>query len=187
MPDYRRLWVPGGTYFLTLATHQRRHRFVDESAVGRLRAALRAVAVERPFRVDAAVVLPDHLHFLWTLPAGDGDLSTRVGRMKALFTRSLGGEAASAVDSRRRHRERDVWQRRYWDHLIRDRDDWDQHLDYVHFNPVKHGHATCPHAWPWSSFPKWVARNRYAADWKCACGKTTPVESPTSRQGIGGE
>ena len=121
MPDYRRYFAPGGTYFFTLVSYARRLRFVGDAALARLRAAVVAVQRDLPFHFLAAVVLPDHMHFLWTLPAGDADYSRRIGKMKVHFTRSSPdrsqGEQVSA--SRRRHRESDVWQRRFWEHTVR--------------------------------------------------------------------
>jgi putative transposase len=98
--------------------------------------------MEKPFTIDAAVILPEHIHFLWTLPPGDRDYSYRVGRMKVLFTRALRGAnnlPDDVCESRRKHRESDVWQRRFYENTIRDEFDFRNHLDYLHFNPVKHG------------------------------------------------
>ena len=195
MPDYRRAFPPGGTFFFTLVTHQRRPLFGEPSNIERLRAAITTVMNERPFEFLAGVVLPDHAHFLWTLPPGDADFSTRIGRMKVLFTKSLpsrGGRCppytggmgdpvggapptptAGRSASRLKHRAADVWQRRFWGHLIADEAGLNRHLDYIHYNPVKHGLARCPHAWPASSFPKWVAERWYDADWCCTCGGAT--------------
>lgn len=186
MADYRRADQPGGTYFFTLVTYERIPLFADAANVDRLRAAVLAVMNERPFEFVAGVVLPDHAHYLWTLPASDADFSTRIGRMKVLFTKSLranGGQCPPYNEppvgwappttprsaSRIKHRDADVWQRRFWEHLIRDQDDLNRHLDYIHYNPVKHGLATCPHAWPASSFDKWVTRRNYEPDWCCQC------------------
>lgn len=177
MPEYRRVYRPGGTYFLTVVTYRRRRLFADAANVERLRAAVRAVRAERPFDIEAAVVLPDHAHFLWTLPTGDSDYSTRIGRIKVLFTKSLRaegwdvevGDAHPASTSRTKHRDADVWQRRFWEHTIRDESDYENHFHYIHFNPVKHGLVTCPHQWDASSFGHWVGRHIYDRDWCCAC------------------
>jgi putative transposase len=124
----------------------------------------------------SAVILPDHLYFVWTLPPGDADFSPRVGMLKAAFTKAFlrGRHPPSARASRRRHRERDVWQRRFWEHTIRSERDLGTYMDYVHYNPVKHKHVRCPHAWPWSSFHHWVKAGRYPADWMCTCGGRKP-------------
>ena len=123
---------------------------------------------ERPFDIPAAVVLPDHVHFLWTLPEGDTDYPTRVGRTKAVFTRSLAADdprRMAPTVSRDVHRESGVWQRRYWEHTIRDEDDFKAHLDYVHYNPVRHGYVRSAREWSYSSFSRWVARGEYDSDW----------------------
>jgi putative transposase len=176
MPNYRRLYVPGGTVFLTLTTFGRLPLFADAANVVRLRESVAAVKIELPFDFVAAVVLPDHLHFLWTLPPDDADYSKRIGRIKVAFTHSLRGTRGLPEDvslSRRRHRESNVWQRRFLEHTIRDDNDFEEHLNYMHYNPVKHGLASCPHAWPHSSFSAWVARGAYPADWACVCDGRT--------------
>lgn len=180
MPDYRRAFHPGGTFFFTLVTHQRHPFFAEPSNIERLRAAVITVLNERPFEFLAGVVLPDHAHYLWTLPPGDADFSTRIGRMKVLFTKSLRAHVdwappttADRSTSRIKHRDADVWQRRFWEHLVRDEADLNRHLDYIHYNPVRHGLARCPHDWPASSFRKWVSSRHYDARWCCACDDTT--------------
>jgi putative transposase len=190
VPSYRRAHVPGGTFFLTVVTYRRRPILSSPGQVGRLRRALRQVMREAPFRIPAAVVLPDHAHFLWSLPPGDTDYSRRVGRMKVLFTRSLRGHEAprpAVCDSRRKHRESDVWHRRFWEHTIGDEGDLERHLDYIHYNPVKHGLASCPHLWPYSSFPRWVRAGLYPGDWGCRCDGRQPVLPVISCDGLGGE
>ena len=118
------------------------------------------------------MVLPDHLHWLIELPPGSADFSSRIGMIKAAFTRTLSPpdhEQQPTSASRRRRREGMVWQRRFWEHTIRDERDFEMHMNYVHYNPVKHGHATCPHLWPYSSFSRWVREGLYPADWACVC------------------
>jgi putative transposase len=182
MPDYRRYWVPGGTYFFTLATHQRSPLFADAGNVQRLREALAIVQGEQAFSFLAAVVLPDHMHFIWTLPAGDSDYARRIGRMKVLFTRRA--RAAGRIDgaisaSRKKHRESDLWQRRFWEHTLASEDELPGYLDYIHYNPVKHGWAGCPHAWKASSFQSWVSRGLYELEWGCCCqGRKGSVPLP---------
>ena len=171
MPEYRRVYVPGGTFFLTLVTYNRTTLFAKPENISRLRSALATVKSEMPFEIEGAVVLPDHIHFLWTLPPGDTNYSKRVGRLKVLFTRALRGRGKlpqHVSASRRRHRESDVWQRRFWEHTIRDEQDLKQHLDYIHYNPVKHNLVSCPHLWSHSSFDTWVRKGGYPADWCCA-------------------
>jgi putative transposase len=167
MSDYRRYFVPGGTYFFTIVTHRRRRLFSTEENIERLRNAVCAVKHELPFDINAAVVLHDHIHFLWRLPPGDDRYSKRIGRMKVEFTRAISTTyrlRRGASQSREKHRESDVWQRRFWEHMIRDEHDFERHFDYIHYNAVKHGLATCPHAWRASSFHHWVKTRRVRSD-----------------------
>jgi putative transposase len=173
VPNYRRAFRPGGTFFFTLVTAARAPVFSKPMARTLLHDAIEAVRKDRPFEIDAIVLLPDHLHALWTLPAGDADFSTRWASMKARFTRAWlasGGTEQAISDGRARKGGRGVWQERFWEHVIRDADDLNRHLDYIHYNPVKHGLAACPHQWAWSSFGRWVANGGYIADWQCCCG-----------------
>lgn len=178
MSNYRRAWIPGGTFFLTIVTHRRQPLFREGERVEQLRQAIAIVKTETPFEIVAAVVLPDHLHFIWKLPSGDTNFSRRVGRLKVLFTRSLFGVGASAradSESRRKHRESDVWQRRFWEHTIRNETELESCLNYIHYNPVKHGLVSCPHQWEYSSFHTWVKRGQYSFDWGCTCqGQPSP-------------
>ena len=177
MPEYRRAYVPGGTFFLTLVTYHRTPLFSDPENISRLRRAIAKTRTERPFEITGAVVLPEHIHFLWTLPPDDSDYSQRVSRMKILFTRSLRGRRSlpqNVSASRRKHRESDVWQRRFWEHTIGDEADLEKHLDYIHYNPVKHGLVSCPHKWEYSSFRKWLERGNYEANWGCSCDGRQP-------------
>ncbi len=163
MPEYRRLRVAGGCYFFTVALADRRSDLlVREVAV--LRAAVARVMVSRPFRIEAWVVLPDHLHAVWTLPEGDADFSGRWLLIKRGFSLAVaGGERRSA--SRAAKGERGIWQRRFWEHAIRDARDYSAHVDYVHFNPVKHGLVARVGDWPFSTFRRAVARGEYPANW----------------------
>jgi putative transposase len=189
MADYRRYWVPGGTYFFTLVTHQRAPVFADEASVQCLREAVAIVQREQPFQFCAAVVLPDHMHFLWSLPPGDSDYAKRIGRLKVLFTRSI--RDAGHVDSRDsmsrdKHREGSVWQRRFWEHTLKDEAELSGYLDYIHHNPVKHGWAACPHTWKASSFRHWVSRGLYEIEWGCSChGRDGVVALPTMKDSMG--
>jgi putative transposase len=163
MPDYRRNRVPGGTYFFTVNLRDRRSVLLV-TEIERLRAAVRWTRLRRPFHIDAWVVLPEHMHCLWTLPPGDSDYSGRWRAIKQQFSRALPAtEALSSVQ--RRRDERGIWQRRFWEHTIRNEDDYAAHMDYVHFNPVKHGLVTEASAWPLSSFHRCVAAGVYPAEW----------------------
>ena len=185
MPHYRRLWVPGASYFITIVTHHRRPLFADERHVEAWREALRETQRARPFEVVAGVVLPDHLHLLISLPPGDADLSSRMGVAKATFSKSIGADISDASASRRRHRETDVWQRRFYDHMIRDDRDLEMRLDYIHLNPVKHGYCRCPRDWPHSSFHRFVSGGHYASDWGFGMGK--PLPDFEALEGLTGE
>jgi putative transposase len=166
MSNYLRAWVPGGTYFFTVNLLERRRRLLVER-IDELGAAFRDARTARPFEVVAIVVLPDHLHCVWTLPEGDADNANRWAQIKSGFSRRLpAGERRSA--RRITRRERGIWQRRYWEHLIRDEEDLRRHVNYVHFNPIKHGHATQLADWPHSSFHRWVRAGVYAGDWGSA-------------------
>jgi putative transposase len=178
MSSYRRLFRPGGSYFFTLVTQDRAAFLTTELAQPLLHEALARVLRERPFELLAIVLLVDHLHMIWRLPADDDDYSTRIAAFKAIFTRSWlasGGQEQHRTASKVRHRNRGVWQRRFWEHTCRDADDLKTHLDYIHWNPVKHRAAPCPHAWEWSSFARWVKLGEYSQDWSCGCnGRTCP-------------
>lgn len=163
MPNYRRAWVPGGTYFFTVAVAERSTSLLVDR-IDDLRAAFRAAHAARPFVIDAVVILPDHLHCLWSLPEGDADYPVRWAHIKAAFSRRIPKEEWRRP-SKIVKRERGLWQRRYWEHLVRDDDDFRNHLDYIHFNPVKHGLVSSPADWPYSSFDRFVRHERYPPDW----------------------
>jgi putative transposase len=172
VPEYRRANIPGSSVFLTLITYDRTKLFSVPENIDKLRKACAIVVAEKPFKIDAAVILPEHIHFLWTLPPDDPDYSYRVGRMKVLFTRALRGAnnlPDDVCESRRKHRESDVWQRRFYEHTIRDEFDFRKHLDYLHFNPVKHRLVKCVHDWQYSSFHRGVKRGEYDVKWGCQC------------------
>jgi putative transposase len=163
MPDYRRLYLPGGSYFFTVALLER-HRNLLTGHIDALRQAFLSVKRQRPFQIDAVVILPDHLHCIWTLPPNDADFSTRWRLIKSSFSRAMSiGERLSA--QRMTKQERAIWQRRFWEHAIRDQRDFDVHLDYIHFNPVKHGWVPRAADWPHSSFHRYVRLGRYPEDW----------------------
>jgi putative transposase len=163
MPDYRRNRVEGGCYFFTVNLHDRRADLLI-AEIGALRSAVRATRARYPFHIDGWVVLPDHMHCLWTLPAGDGDFPIRWQMIKATFSGSV-PRAHDRRPSLVRKREAGIWQRRYWEHTIRDGRDYAAHMDYIHFNPVKHGLAEHPADWPFSSFAKCVRLGMYPIDW----------------------
>jgi len=162
---YRRDHTPGATYFFTVVTERRRPIFSNAAAIQHLRAAFRAELAVRPFEIFAITVLPDHIHAIWTLPEGDSDYSTRWRRIKARFTAGLGWTPAKVSPSRERKGERAVWQRRFWEHRIRDEGELAAYADYIHWNPVKHGLVTEPEAWPYSSFARFVRDGVYGVGW----------------------
>ncbi len=130
----------------------------------------------------ACVLLPDHLHCLWTLPSGDDDFPIRWANIKRLFTKAYlagGGTGSPVSASGERHREGGVWQARYWEHRIRDETDWSRHRDYIHLDPVKHGLASDPRDWRWSSFHRHVELGWLDPNWP----GTSPVDVPV----VGGE
>ena len=146
MTNYRRLRQPGGTYFFTVNLADRRQRLLTDH-IDALRGAFREVRQAHPFIIHAVVILPEHLHCLWELPAGDSDYSTRWRQIKAAFSRALPKEEAVAA-SRARKAERRIWQRRFWEHAIRDDADYAARFDYIHYNPLKHGCAKRARDWP---------------------------------------
>ena len=159
MPGYRRAQLDGGTFFLTVVTHHRRRILCHRLARGLLARAFAAVRAARPFAIEGIVLLPDHLHVMIRLPGGDGDFSGRIGQVKRRFTQSYlaaGGAEAPATPSRTRQRYRGVWEKRFWEHTIRDVRDYCLHLDYIHYNPVKHGLVGRAGDWPFSSFHRYV-------------------------------
>ncbi len=168
MVNYRRLYVPGGTCFFTLVTHNRRPILTSELARTCLRRAWTAEQQRRPFQSLALCLLPEHLHCMMTLPEDDDNFSVRVQKIKAGFTRLYlrkGGIEAPVTLSKQNKKERGIWQRRFWEHGIRDENDFGCHLDYIHYNPVKHGLVTTPKLWFWSTFHRYVRMGWYDADW----------------------
>jgi putative transposase len=163
MTNYRRAHVAGATYFFTVNIARRDTNLLVDH-IASLREALQYVRRRHPFAIDAMVVLPDHLHAVWTLPPGDADHSLRWRQFKARFSRSVPpGEHCG--DSRIAKGERGIWQRRYWEHLIRDDADLRHHVDYIHFNPVRHGYVTRAVDWPYSTLHRYVDQGLLAADW----------------------
>ena len=155
MSNYRRVFVPGGRYFFTLVTWERRTILSSPHRIELLRSAFREVAKKRPFETDAIVVLPDHLHCIWRLPPGDADFSSRWREIKKHVTRRL--DLGPIKEP--------VWQPRFWEHYLRSEEDWRRHVDYIHFNPVKHGLVERVSDWPYSSFHAAVRRGLYELDW----------------------
>jgi putative transposase len=154
MSNYRRN-REGSTYFFTVVTNGRQQILTTDLGRTALRTAIRQVRADRPFRIVAIVLLPDHLHTVWELPRGDSDYSTRWRRIKSLFTQSWithGGTSNNSTESRQKRSEQAVWQRRFFEHTCRDDDDLKRCVDYIHVNPLKHGLVEHVTDWPWSSF-----------------------------------
>lgn len=167
MPRYRRA-RSGPTYFFTLVSFRRQPILCFPPIRSELRLAIQNVHLTRPFEIDAWVLMPDHLHCIWTLPDGDADYSTRWALIKNSVSRFAGIVPLSnsrPSASRIKHRDAAIWQRRFYEHQIRDELDFERHVDYVHFNPVRHGHATSAAAWPFSTFHRYVRQGVYAPDW----------------------
>jgi putative transposase len=162
MVRYRRNFVTGGTYFFTVTLADRRVSALTDH-IDALRTALRTTRRAHPFAIDAVVVLPDHLHIVMTLPAGDADFPNRWRLIKRRFTDAVTNAGTSVAQHR--NRESTLWQRRFWEHTIRDDRDFERHVDYVHFNPVKHGLVARVRDWPYSSFHRYVRRGLLPEHW----------------------
>ncbi|MFB2879358.1 REP-associated tyrosine transposase [Floridanema aerugineum] len=168
MPNYKRLTIANGTYFFTQVTYQRRNWLCSEIARQTLRTAINNVRQKYPFIIDALVLLPNHIHCIWTLPSGDSDYATRWRLIKTFVTKHCAKELeidSQVSTSRQKRQEGNLWQRRFWEHLIRDDLDFANHCDYIHYNPVKHGLCKAAKEWPYSSFHRFVADGIYSEDW----------------------
>ncbi|NNL06205.1 MAG: transposase [Gammaproteobacteria bacterium] len=167
MPNYRRAQANGGTYFFTVVTYRRRPVFNRPECINFLRESITEVRRKHPFNIDAWVLLPDHMHCIWTLPDEDRDFSRRWGLLKSGFSKRakdlVSVETNSA--SRTKHREATVWQRRFWEHQIRDEEDFNNHIDYIHYNPIKHGFVKRVQDWPFSTFHRYVIKGIYPVNW----------------------
>jgi len=153
---YRRAKTAGGYYFFTVNLADRNADMLVEH-IAALRAAILRVKQTHPFSIVAMVVLPEHLHAIWRLPHGDADYPMRWSLIKSGFSRQM-ARVERIRPSRQTRRERGIWQRRYWEHQIRDEGDLARHVDYIHYNPVKHGYVQSPHDWPYGSFRRAVVQ-----------------------------
>jgi putative transposase len=168
MPNYRRYFVAGGTYFFTIVTMDRARILTTDLGRDCLSAALHDVREQWPFEIVAIVLLPDHWHTVWSLPPGDSRYSLRMGAVKEKFTEAwlkAGGAERPIYKSRKRRRERGVWQRRFYEHTCRDEEDLHRCVDYIHWNPKKHGLVDRIQDWRWSSFHRFVVTGEYALNW----------------------
>jgi len=168
MSEYRRVKTKGGTYFFTLATHLRRPILTHETVRLALRQGIQRARKTLPFQIDAWVLLPDHLHAIWTLPPEDDNYAARWAIIKRQVSTSCGRQFSHQnplSDSQKKRKESGIWQRRFWEHQIRDDLDFKRHMDYLHWNPVKHGHVRKAADWPFSSFHRLVTQEIYPPDW----------------------
>ena len=169
---YSRARLKAGTYFFTVVTHKRVKIFNRSDNVELLRQAFGKVIKRHPFKIEAFVLLPDHLHCIWTLPQGDADFSTRWRLIKSYFSRHIGfvgwveeRNPTKKTTSRSKKNEKSIWQRRFWEHLIRNHEDLRRHVEYIHYNPVKHGLTEAPGDWDYSSFHRYVYKGMYDIKW----------------------
>ncbi|MET0983137.1 MAG: transposase [Telluria sp.] len=167
MSRYRRQSA-GSTYFFTVVAYRRRPIFCDPTFRAALRRAIQTVCVTRPFTVDAWVLMPDHMHCIWTLPQDDHGYSTRWAEIKRYVSSACRENLFIPhllTRSGKQRNESTIWQRRFWEHQIRDAFDMEKHVDYIHFNPVKHGHVQQVCDWPYSTFHRYVREGIYVSDW----------------------
>lgn len=178
MSRYRRNYLEGGTYFFTVVTYQRQRIFYAET-VAILRQGFRKCISEKPFTIDAFVILPDHIHCIWTLPPHDHDYSSRWKDLKCYFTKEYQRTVCNRASkdckeperppdlphSMTKKGEKGIWQRRFWEHTIRDEEDYRMHMDYVHYNPEKHGLVHTVVEWPYSSFHRLASGGVYPLSW----------------------
>ena len=164
MTNYRRTLVAGGTFFFTVNLAIRRENNLLVREVRHFRESVGIVRARHPFQIVAAVILPELVHMIWRMPLDDDDFSTRWRLIKSAFSRRLVLDERRSA-SRLAKAERGIWQRRYWEHLIRDDNDLRRHVEYIHYNPVKHGHTQTPIEWPYSSFHRYVKHGIYPSNW----------------------
>lgn len=158
MSEYRRLYREGGWYFFTVVTYNREKILTQPANIIRLRHGFRLVKDKYPFYIDGIIILPDHIHCIWRLPTEDDDFSLRWKLIKRYFSIGINTPLTGRA-------EKKVWQRRFWEHLLRNEKDWQAHMDYIHYNPVKHGYVKSPKDWRHGSFHSAVKRGLYNEDW----------------------
>ncbi len=174
MSYYRRSSMAGCTYFFTLVSYKRQTILCDEPVRQALRKAIKNTQNKYPFRIDAWVLLPDHLHCIWTLPDNDKDYSKRWSMIKRKVSIDCANsykKNALLTSSKIKHRESTIWQRRFWEHRIRDQNDFSRHFDYIHYNPVKHGLCKKPDEWQYSTLHRYVRKGVYPVDWAVQGGR----------------
>lgn len=176
MTEYRRIWSPGATWFFTVNLANRQSRLLVDN-IETLRASFLHVRETHPFQTIAMVVMPEHIHALWVLPSGDTDFAVRWRLIKAGFSHRM-PVVPNLRPSLVNKRERGIWQRRYWEHRVRNEDDMQRHMDYIHFNPVKHGHVCHAKDWPYSTFHRYVDKGWLPKDWGVASDSTGDYGEP---------
>lgn len=168
MPEYRRFKVSGGYYFFTVVTYQRLPILTGDSSRTLLHNAWQDTQIRFPFETIAICLLPDHLHCIWKLPENDANYSVRWKEIKRLFTKGYLqeiGPGGVRNESRQKRGEAAIWQRRFWEHTLSDEIDLETHIDYIHYNPIKHGYVKKAADWPWSSFKRFVGKGIYDLEW----------------------
>jgi REP-associated tyrosine transposase len=164
MTDYRRAYIPGASWFFTVNLAERKNNRLLIDQIDLLRRSFKYTQQRYSFRMDAVVNLPDHIHCIWTLPPEDADFSVRWNMLKGYFSRNI--EKTERISaSRKSRRERGIWQRRFWEHLLRNQTDVNSHVDYIHWNPVKHGWVKNVRDWPHSRFHRYVEQGVYSDSW----------------------
>jgi putative transposase len=164
--QYRRAYINGSSYFFTVVTEGRQKLFVNEMNVDILRQAFSHVMNKRPFVIDAAVILPDHIHCIWTLPPDDANFSIRWRLIKSRFTKHCDNKYKIKPNlSRIRKNEQAIWQHRYWEHLLHDELDFENHVNYIHYNPVKHGYVNKASNWKFSSIHRYIKQGIISDNW----------------------
>ena len=166
MQRYRREWIPGAMYFFTVNTYRRQALLTDPPFYHALKSAIKAVKRSHPFDIEAFVLLPDHLHCIWKMPEGDADYSLRWSLIKRKVSQQCRSYLIrNTTKSRLKRQELGLWQRRFWEHRIRDDKDFEMHVNYIHYNPVKHGYVTEVKDWPYSSFHTFVKKDILPLNW----------------------
>ena len=168
MSNYRRDNSQGATWFFTVVTYQRREFLCDDRVRVALRSAIRKVQAKYPFIIEAWVLLPDHFHCIWTLPELDSNFQLRISLLKRFVTRACSEflhRDSLSTPSKRKRNESTIWQRRYWEHKINDEKDFKHHMDYIHYNPVKHELAQSPIEWPYSTIHRLTKNRVYPENW----------------------
>jgi putative transposase len=175
MPEYRRVKLKGATYFFTLVTFQRQHIFSLSEPISLLTESVDRIKSYHPFTIVAYCILPDHIHFIWSLPEDDNNYSMRIGQIKRCFSKQYAKSFDLSIESNESHQKRKefaIWQRRFWEHWIRDENDLNRHIDYIHYNPVKHGLVSSVQDWKYSSFHEFVEMGYYNLEW----GEDTQID-----------